>query len=161
MVEEADLPVRVAGGQLLLQPRDLRLVHVVAVEREETDAPLGRLERVVPLAVHVERLVEALVRVVVVPERGIELHAGVEQGLVRPFEFIGEIAWRLAAIQVVAEHQAEFEREPGACLGEPLRDPQLSASPGATVADDRETDRLLGSWQHDLLDAHRPGRRCS
>jgi hypothetical protein len=57
MVEEGDLPVRAARRQLLFQPVGLRLVHVVAVEREETDARL-RPERVEALAVHVERLVD-------------------------------------------------------------------------------------------------------
>ncbi len=50
--------------------------------RRSGRSPCG-LERVVALAVHVERLVEPLVRIVVVAERRVELHAGVEQRLVR------------------------------------------------------------------------------
>src|SRR5262245_42504308 len=62
VMEEADLPVGSAGRQLLLEPVQLGLVHVVAIEGEEPDAKLWP-ERVEPLAVHVEALVEPLVRV--------------------------------------------------------------------------------------------------
>ena len=52
----------------------------------------GRLEGVVALAVHVELLVEALVGVVVVAERRVELHSRVEQRAVGLLELLDVVA---------------------------------------------------------------------
>ena len=74
------------AGQLVFEPLELRLIHVVAVEHEEPRAPLR--ECVVALAVHVEWLVVALRRIVVIAERRIERHLRIEQSLVGLFEFV-------------------------------------------------------------------------
>ena len=109
MMEEGNLPLRVRLRQLLLEPALLVLVHVVAVEREEADVLL--LIGVEALAVHVEGLVEALVRIVVIAERRIELDVGVEQRLVRALELRDEVLRPLGAVHVVAEHDRELVRE--------------------------------------------------
>src|SRR5688572_1570278 len=112
MVEEGDLPVRSACRKLLLQPLNLLRIHVIAVERKEADTRRERwLERVVPLAVHVEQLVHTLIRIVVVAQGRVELDPGVEQRLVRPLELPGVVGGPLAAVQVVAEQNAEIEGE--------------------------------------------------
>jgi hypothetical protein len=65
MMKETYLPI--AGSrilQLLLQPRQLFGVHVIAVEREK--AHVAFLEAVVVRSVHVKKLVETLVRIIVI-----------------------------------------------------------------------------------------------
>jgi hypothetical protein len=62
----SDPPPVVGARELFFDPLQLRLVHVVAVQREE--ACVALLERVEAFAIHVERLVEALCRVVVVAQ---------------------------------------------------------------------------------------------
>ncbi len=64
-MKETYLPI--AGSrilQLLLQPRQLFGVHVIAVERKE--AHVAFLEGVVVRSVHVKKLVETLVRIIMI-----------------------------------------------------------------------------------------------
>ena len=83
MVEVRDLP-RLGGAlQLLRGPFDLLRLGIGAVERNEPDVLLRRLERIVELALHVEELVVPLLTRIVIAERPVELHAGVEERLVR------------------------------------------------------------------------------
>src|SRR5688572_15247768 len=109
MVEVGNLPVRTRRGQLLLQPGDLLRIQVVAVQHEE--AGISLLEGAVALSAQVERLVEFLVGIIVVAQRGVELNSGVEQGLVGPLEFLGEILGTLRAVDVVAQQDRKGERE--------------------------------------------------
>ena len=102
MMEERDLPIRSAGGELLVEPLQLLLVDVVAVDGEEADAAL-RLEAVVLLAVHVEVLVEALLGVVMVAERGVELDVGIQQRLVGKLELLPVVAGPFGAVEVVPQ----------------------------------------------------------
>ena len=60
-------------AQLAVNPCDLLLVHQVGVEDAKADVRPG--ECVIALAAHVEALVKALFRVVVIPERGEERNA--------------------------------------------------------------------------------------
>ena len=48
---------------------------------------------------------------VVIAERGVELHAGVEQRLVRDLELVREVLRPLRAVDVVADGDDELERE--------------------------------------------------
>ena len=116
MMEEGDLPVRARRAQLLVQPVELLLAQVVAVEGEEAHAARGQLrepargraERVEPLAVHVEELVRGLVGVVVVAQRAVELDPGIEQGLVRRLELLHVVLRAVGAVHVVAEEDREL-----------------------------------------------------
>src|SRR5688572_22231145 len=140
-MEEHDLPSRAARRQLLVEPVELCLVDVVAVEREETDAIL-RLETIEALAVHVERLVVPLQGgVVMVAERGIELYAGIEQWFIRDLKLLLEVARVLAAIEVVAQHDSEVEGIACAPRRQLIGDGELVPIAGACVADHGELDR--------------------
>ena len=159
VVEEADLPVRARRPELLLQPRELRLVHVVAVQREEARAALGRLERVVALAAHVEPGVEALIRVVVVAERRVELDSGVEQRAVGLLELPAVVAWIVAPVDVVSQHEHELEWEIRPPLRQQARDVVLARLAGAAVADHRESQRPLLQRQRERCRGGRGGGR--
>ena len=109
-MEVTDLPVLLPGIlQLLFQPIELFGVHVVAVENEETDTAF--LESVIVCSVHIKKLVEALVRIVVVAQRRVELDAGIQQQLVWYLELLFKIFGAAAAVDVVTEHDHEVERE--------------------------------------------------
>jgi pimeloyl-ACP methyl ester carboxylesterase len=73
----------------------------------------------------------------------VELHAAVEQRLVRLFEFAAEIIRALSAIQVVADHDRELERKDPVDLRDPGCDRPLLAAASAAVADHEETDRSV------------------
>ena len=89
-----------------------------------------------------ERLVVPLVRVIVVAERGVELHTGIEERLVRLLELLREILRPFRPVNVVAEHDGERERELGA-VPEDLRcDFALLPLAGARVADHEEANRV-------------------
>ena len=119
VMEERDLPVGARGGKLLLQPVELRLVQVGGVEGEEAHAAFGQLrdpafgrpEGEVTLASHVEELVEALVRVVVVAEGGTEHDSGVEERLVGGLELVRHVRRRVGPDDVVSHHDHEIEGE--------------------------------------------------
>ena len=155
MVEEGDLPWRHGRAQRLLEPFELRRVHVVAVECEELRASLG--EGVVALPFHVERLVQALRRKVVVAERRVELHTRAEQLVVRTRELALEVAGVLAAIHVVAEHDDEGEWKATVELGHAARNLVLPAPARAAIADHREIQRVAAQWQRQPL-PHGPRR---
>jgi hypothetical protein len=73
VVKEADLPSGSRNSQLFPEPFELSGVHVGAIQRKELNTTF--FDRVVSPAVHVKRLVEAFVRIVVVAEGGIEFDA--------------------------------------------------------------------------------------
>jgi hypothetical protein len=89
------------------------------VSSEEAHAALGQLrypafgrpEGVVTLASHVEELVEALVRVVVIAEAGAEDHSGVEERLVGGLELARHLRGGVRPVDVVADHDHEIEGE--------------------------------------------------
>ena len=74
---------------------------------------------------------------IVVAERGVELHAALEQRLVRRRELVGVVV----VVEVVAEHQDEFE---AACRDEVIqhgpRYRLLRVVAGTGVADQREDE---------------------
>src|SRR5215831_5123538 len=96
MVKEADFPGLVSAFELALDPSQLIGVHVSAIECEETRFDL--LEAVIALAVHIERLVEALVGIIVIAQRSVKLYTGIEQGFVGVFEFQLEVLGSLPAV---------------------------------------------------------------
>src|SRR4029079_12622492 len=143
-MEVRDLPVVSRSRQLLLQPRTLFRIWIGAVEREEPDALLRRLEGVIQLAVHVEQLVIALpLALVVIPERGVELDAGLEHTLVRELELGLEILPPLRAIEVVADGDDQLEREALVGLGHLRPELVLFALAGPEVAEHGEFERAL------------------
>ena len=77
-----------------------------------------------------------------VAERGVELHAIIEQRLVRLLEFVDVVDLPLAAIQVVAQHDRELERKPRARLHDFLRHVVLIAVARSAVADDQKLHRV-------------------
>src|SRR6185436_5662255 len=120
-----------------------------------------RLEGVVALAAHVERRIERLVRIVVVADRGVELHPAVEQRLVRELEALAVELGGAAVVDVVAEHDDEVVVED---LPEGLhlrRDFVLRLVAAARVADRGEANRSRFSREGKKLGrrASRDGRR--
>src|SRR5688572_5032725 len=109
MMEENDLPFAARRLQLILEPLELRSIHVVAIECEKANAQL-RPEAVVLLSAHVEVLVRRLTgRIVVVPKRGIKFYSGRQRCLKGLLEFVREISRIFATVQVVTEHQYELK----------------------------------------------------
>src|SRR6266849_7343221 len=140
-MEVADLPIPGAGvAQLRFQPGELLRVHVIAVQDEE--AYVARLEGVVGRALHIEKLVKALVGIVVVVQCRIELDTGSQQRLVRGLEFFFEIARAAAAVDVVAQHDHKIEREGLASREHPLGHFILHRVAGPHIADGSKTDRI-------------------
>ena len=141
MVEVADLPVIGRLLERVVEPRQLLRVHLVAVEHEEADVLLR--VGVVPLAAHVEAGVQAVVGTVVVAERRVEDHARRQQRRVRPLELRDEVLRLLPAVDVVAEHDHQLEREASRAPHSCAR-PRRTAvrSPVPVVADDRELQRI-------------------
>ena len=142
VVEIGDLPVVARIVELTFQPLQLLRVEIRRLEREEPDALLRRLERVVGAAAHVERLVVALLARIVVAERGVELHAAVEQRLVGLLELVEEVFRAVPAIEVVADGQHQRERELRPHARHLLAELVLLALAGAEVSHDAELERV-------------------
>ena len=128
VVEERDLPVLAERLQLLLEPRDLLRLGIGALEREEPDVLLRRLERVVELAVHVEQLVEALLRA----RRDCRARRRTSRrrraaACTAPRTCVWKSCGRSRAVDVVADEDHELERKP-------LRGAWPSARPARTAA---------------------------
>src|SRR5579885_1173432 len=135
----ADLPGRLRSRKRLAHPLDLLRIHVIAVQRKELGIPFP--EAVVPLSAHVERLVKTFAGEIVIAERGVELHAGVQQSGIRILEFSFEIRGRLAAVEIVAEHDHEVEWKFFVASRHLIGDIILGFLAGSIVADDREPNR--------------------
>src|ERR1035437_674838 len=110
-MEEDDLPIAAGCRELLVEPPDLLRLRVGAVESEEADVGL-RAERVVELPFHVEQLVEPLLARVVVAQRRVELHAGIQRRLVGQLELLPEVLWPLRSVKVVSHCHDEVVLEP-------------------------------------------------
>ena len=143
MMEVDDLPRLVCRLQRRFDPAELGAVHEVRVEDHEADRAFD--EGVVALAAHVEERVVAVGRLVMVAERGVERHAGLQQRRVGLLELVHEVRGCLTAVQVVADHDHELERKPCPCVGEPRADFVLRRLAGAVVADDGEPNDLVGT----------------
>jgi hypothetical protein len=155
VVEERDLPVFACPIELFLEPCGLRGVRVRAVQREEPDVLLRRLEGVVQLAVHVEQLVVALpFTLIVVSKRGIELHACRQHCLVGFLELRPEVLRALRAIQVVPHRDDQLEREPRVNLGHLGTQLVLRSLPGAEIPEHGELEGALAVRELEDL------RRC-
>ena len=141
MVEERNHPV-LAAGQFLLQPFALLGRRVVGLEGDELHVLLRRLERVVRLATHVERRVTRLLARVVIAERGLELHAGVEQRLVRDVELAAEGFRPFAAVDVVADGDDEQGREDRLHVCHLRGQLVLLLAAVAEIAEDEELERV-------------------
>jgi len=113
MMEKRDLPGIGGAFELLLDPLDLLRNRVAAFQREEPHIALRGLERVVTLRLHVEVALKALLDGIVIAERGIELHARVDQRLVRHFELVPEVLRALRPVDVVTEENRHLERKAG------------------------------------------------
>src|ERR1017187_7908202 len=109
-MEEGDLPIGAGCRELLLEPLDLLRRRVGAVESEEADVGL-RAERVVELPFHVEKLVEPLLARVVVAQRRVELHAGIQQRLVGQLELLLEVLRPFRSVKVVSHEHDEVVLE--------------------------------------------------
>src|SRR5437868_2826962 len=140
-MEVSDLPFGIRFAQLVLDPIELRGIHVVAVENEKLDFAL--LERIVTLAVHVEWLVKNFVGVVVVPEAGIELYSCIEHRLVRLFELTVKVAGLVATVDVVTHHDHEVETDSFPVCFHLGSDFVLGGIASAVIANDCEAGRFL------------------
>src|SRR5579871_1840172 len=132
MVKEADLPGGIRIGQRFAEPLQLVGVHVIAIQGEELGVP--PLERIITFAVHVKRLIKALVGIVVVPQRGIEFYAGGKQRLIRVLKLFLEVVGTLASIEVIAQHNDEIERKGPVRVSQLLAHLVLGLLAGAAVA---------------------------
>ena len=90
-----------------------------------------------------------------IAERGVELDAGAQQGLVRLLELPHEILRTVAAVHVVADHEDELERESRVPGGQLLGHVTLMLVAGAGIADDRELHRLGLRRQRQVLGSGR------
>ena len=147
MVEEGDVPRRLRQRQLFLEPGDLIGVEVVRIEHEESDRccaddrdPALFIERVVPVPAHVEERVVPLLPEIVITERGVELHACLEERLVGFFETHSVGLGRSVAVIVVAEKQDEVERELSETRNHLLCKLALFVAPAAHVAEHRKAN---------------------
>src|SRR5690242_627750 len=83
-------------------PRKLRGIHVIRIENKEAD--IAFLEGIISLFIHVKKLIETLVRVVVVAQGGTKLYAGIEQCFIGRLKLLHQILWTLRSVNVVAQH---------------------------------------------------------
>ena len=86
MMEKRNLPFRLVLFDLGHEPIDLLFIQIDGVKRVERD--LALLETVVFLTVHVEVLVIDLIRLIVDPQRAVELDLAIEQSLVRKLKIL-------------------------------------------------------------------------
>src|ERR1041385_1567059 len=108
MMKETDLPRSLRAFQVLIKPVELLGIHVIAVQRKESNIALAK--RIVSLSAHIERLVETfIVGIVVIAQRSEEFYAGVKHRLIRLLELLYKILRRVAAVDVVAKHDDEVE----------------------------------------------------
>ncbi len=159
---QSDLPLGARLRRFMLEPLHLLAIEVGAVEREEPHPripPRDRIDRrrkgVIAVAIHVERLVEHLLRVVVIAEHRVELDAGVEQQLVRFLE-LQPVILRGGGpfVDVVARHQDELVVE-ALPVGDHLRRHLMLGRPAAAaVADHRELDRAVFVRQRQRVGRH-------
>src|SRR5258706_7339290 len=98
MMKKADLPVGSRIGKFFIQPLQLFGIQIIAVEGEE--ANVAFLKGIVLLAIHAEEFIKALIGIVVITERGIELDAGIHQRLVGNFELLLHVSRSVSAVDV-------------------------------------------------------------
>ena len=149
MMEKTDLPAGSRIRKFLIEPLQLLGIEVVAVESEEVNIAL--LERIVLLAVHIEKFIEALIGIVMVPERSVKLDAGIEQGLVGDLELLLQVGWSFAPVDVVSQHDHKIKRKFLVKLQHPLRDLVLRSVSGSHISDDRKTNRAGLEGQRTVL----------
>src|SRR6185295_20306148 len=100
MMEEANPPFPARTVERAVEPFDLLPIgRMVTVQCDEARVPL--IERVAIDVAHVERLEMNLQIAIVVAERRVELHAALEEWLVRNRKLVCVVV----VIQVVAEHE--------------------------------------------------------
>ena len=110
---------------------------------------LGALYRVVQLAVHVERLVVALLARVVIAERRVELHARVEKRLVRRLELPLEVLRSIRAIDVVARERHHLEGKGPVQHDHLIGQLVLFPFAGPEIPKDEELERTVPVRQRD------------
>src|SRR5438128_1747269 len=168
MMEIDDLPVAARRLQLLVEPLDLLRHRIGAFEHEEADVRLRR-EGVIELPLHIEQLVVALFARVVVAERRVELHTGIQERLVRQLELVLKILGALRSVQVVPHEHDELVLEPFTEFYHLLGELVLGPIARAEVTENGELERaVLVRQRHQLLgrtllrfDGGRPGGEIS
>ncbi len=153
MMEKRDLPIRPCVLHFFLEPGELIRVHVVAVQREKAHVAL--LEAVIALAAHVEQLIVALIGVVVIAERCIELYPGIQQELVGNFKLLFIIPGAAPAVDVVADHNHKIEGELLARFDHSLGDLVLGPVSRTHVTNHSEPDGVRFQRELELLRAQR------
>ena len=93
-----------------------------------------------------------------VPERGVELDAGIEQRLVRELELLGVVRGPFATVQVVAHHDRKLERKLGPKGRQLLRHCVLTAAARASVANDGKLYGPVLHRQAHVLSARHNGK---
>src|SRR5450755_1575777 len=141
-MEEDDLPIAAGCRELLVDPLDLLRLRVGAVESEEADVRL-RVEGVVELPFHVEQLVETLLARVVVAQRRVELHAGIQQRLVGDLELLLEVLRPLRSENIVSSRHDQVVFEPPVECGHLVGQLELLLIAYAEVAEDTELERSI------------------
>ncbi len=145
MMTVGDLPSCGRFAQAVFEPGELLTGHLVRIKREVFDQPVSFDEVVISPAAHVEIRVVGLkfepVDDVVIAEYGIKFDAGIEQVLVRLFEVRPDVLFTAGFINIVAEHEYEFERSLDAVFCKLAGDGHLSIVSGAGVANHGEGQR--------------------
>ncbi len=86
-----------------------------------------------------------------ISQRGVELHARIEQRLIRILELLLHGARALAAVDVIAQHDHEIEAGLFAVSFHLLPDVILRLFACSVVSDDRKAKRSLFERETDLL----------
>ncbi len=147
VMEIRNLPGRGRRSQLPPQPRELRWVHVIAVQRKKLH--VQSREAVITLAVHVEERVVALLEAVVVAQARKERDATVQQSAIGCLKAVDDGAPAPPTIDVVARRQDHVVWHPVADDRHQTGDVILLRRPRAEVADDRKSHGLpacAGAW---------------
>ena len=150
-MEVDDLPGAVRRLELLFEPLDLLRHRIGALEHEEADVRLRR-ESVIELPLHVEQLVVALFARVVVAERRVELHTGIQERLIGQLELVLKILGALRSVQVVPDEHDDLVLEPLAEFDHLFGELVLRPVACAEVSEHGELERVgLVRQRHQLL----------
>src|SRR5262249_2509062 len=79
---------------------------------------------------------------VVVAERSVKLHPGLEQIFIGGFKLALEVLWLPTAVNVIPQHEDEIDRRLSPVINHPLGNGVLSFTAIATIADGREDERF-------------------
>src|ERR1039457_51882 len=156
MMKITDLPVfRSRIRKFFLEPRQFLGIQVIGIENEEMD--IAFLEGIVLLPIHVKEFIETLIRIVMVTQSRVKLHACIQQRLIRDLELLLQLGRTPTSDNVVAQHDRKSERKLLVKLLHALRDLVLGGFSCPHIPNGREADRAGLDGQSDILCPQRQG----